>query len=139
MFRTFNGYDEHGQKSNKPDANGISPRSSVIKQWYVLKRFSVGHYNDDFIRTTENATDVVQEHYRSCSIGIKSIGRNMRDGMRGCERLHREGFKEGLCPMWSSSGFDFESNYFFRMGQYQDWLIEYIEGTQVYSTGFSGE
>jgi methionyl-tRNA synthetase len=128
------GTDEHGQKVQQAaDANGISPQEqcdqTVVRFEALWKRLEIT--NDDFIRTTEKRhTDVVQatlqelfdrdQIYRAEYAGWYCVG---------CERFYTEkDLNEGLCPECGRAVDSIvESNYFFRMSQYQDWLVEYIE------------
>ena len=129
------GTDEHGQKVQQAaDANGISPQEqcdqTVVRFEALWKRLDIT--NDDFIRTTEKRhTDVVQATLQEL-FDRDQIYRAEYEGWYcvGCERFYTEkDLNEGLCPDCGRAVDSIvESNYFFRMSQYQDWLIEYIEG-----------
>lgn len=129
------GTDEHGQKVQQAaDANGISPQEqcdqTVVRFEALWKRLDIT--NDDFIRTTEKRhTDVVQVTLQEL-FDRDQIYRAEYEGWYcvGCERFYTEkDLNEGLCPECGRAVDSIvESNYFFRMSQYQDWLIEYIEG-----------
>lgn len=129
------GTDEHGQKVQQAaDANGISPQEqcdqTVVRFEALWKRLDIT--NDDFIRTTEKRhTDVVQATLQEL-FDRDQIYRAEYEGWYcvGCERFYTEkDLNEGLCPECGRAVDSIvESNYFFRMSQYQDWLIEYIEG-----------
>ena len=128
------GTDEHGQKVQEAaEANGITPQEqcdrTVVRFEELWERLAITH--DDFIRTTERRhTDVVRatlqelfdrdEIYKAEYAGWYCVG---------CERFFTEkDLKEGHCPECGRAVDSIvESNYFFRMSQYQEWLIEYIE------------
>ena len=128
------GTDEHGQKvENAAAKNGISPQQhadeTVVRFQELWKK--LGITNDDFIRTTEaRHKDIVKEIlqdlydrgeiYKAEYTGWYCVG---------CERYFTEkDLVEGKCP---DCGRDVsalkESNYFFRMSKYQEWLIDYIK------------
>ncbi len=119
------GTDEHGQKVQQAaDKNGITPQEqcdqTVIRFQELWKRLEISH--DDFIRTTEPrhktvVQQVLQELYDRDEIYKADYG-----GWYcvGCERFFTEKDLNEVDAI-------VESNYFFRMSKYQDWLIEYIE------------
>ena len=134
--RTFflTGTDEHGQKvQNAAEKNGVPPLQhcdeTVIRFQELWKR--LGITNDYFIRTTQDAhkkvvSEIMQdlydrgEIYKADYTGWYCVG---------CERFFTEkDLVDGKCP---DCGRDVsaitESNYFFRMSKYQQWLIEYIQ------------
>ncbi len=128
------GTDEHGQKVQQAaDANGITPQEqcdqTVVRFQELWKRLEIK--NDDFIRTTEpRHKKVVQETLQEL-FDKDEIYKAEYEGWYcvGCERFFTEkDLVEGNCPECSRKVDSIvESNYFFRMGKYQDWLIDYIE------------
>ena len=128
------GTDEHGQKvENAAAKNGITPQQhadeTVVRFQELWKK--LGITNDDFIRTTEKRhTDIVKEIlqelydrgeiYKAEYTGWYCVG---------CERYFTEkDLVEGKCPDCGREVSALkESNYFFRMSKYQDWLIDYIK------------
>ncbi|HKL20584.1 MAG TPA: methionine--tRNA ligase, partial [Tichowtungia sp.] len=128
------GTDEHGQKVQQAaDANGISAQAqcdqTVLRFQELWKRLEIS--NDDFIRTTEPrhkkiVQEVLQELYDK-----DEIYRAEYEGWYcvGCERFFTEkDLVDGNCPECGRKvDAIVESNYFFRMSSYQQWLIEYIE------------
>jgi methionyl-tRNA synthetase len=128
------GTDEHGQKVQQAaDANGITPQEqcdqTVIRFQELWKRLEIK--NDDFIRTTEpRHKKVVQETLQEL-FDKDEIYKAEYEGWYcvGCERFFTEkDLVEGNCPECGRKVDSIvESNYFFRMGKYQDWLIDYIE------------
>ncbi|MDI9569590.1 MAG: methionine--tRNA ligase [Pseudomonadota bacterium] len=135
-YRTFfmTGTDEHGDKiaeaaqragvDPKAYADGISAQFRAL--WPELK---VDH--DYFIRTTdENHVRVVQMILqRVYDAGDIYFGHYEGYYCVGCERFYMEKeLVDGLCPDHQCEPeHRKESNYFFRMSKYQDWLIEHIE------------
>ena len=128
------GTDEHGQKVQKAaEKNGMTPieqcNSTVVRVQELWKR--LGITNDDFIRTTE------ERHWKI----VQAIMQDLYDRdliykaeYKGyycvaCERFFTEkDLIDGkLCPDCQREVDTIvESNYFFRMSKYQDWLIQYI-------------
>ncbi len=128
------GTDEHGQKVQQAaDANGITPQEqcdqTVVRFQELWKRLDIK--NDDFIRTTEiRHKKVVQETLQEL-FDKDEIYKAEYEGWYcvGCERFFTEkDLVDGNCPECSRKVDSIvESNYFFRMGKYQEWLIDYIE------------
>ena len=128
------GTDEHGQKvENAAAKNGISPQQhadeTVVRFQELWKK--LGITNNDFIRTTEDRhKDVVKEIlqdlydrgeiYKAEYTGWYCVG---------CERYFTEkDLVDGKCPDCGREVSALkESNYFFRMSKYQQWLIDYIK------------
>jgi len=134
-YRTFfiTGTDEHGDKiAEAAQKAGISPKAyadRISAQFRALWP-ELMVTNDYFIRTTDpdhvaNVRHILQKVYDSGDI---YFGHYEGHYCVGCERFYME--KElvvGCCPDHQSKPeFRQESNYFFRMGKYQDWLIGHI-------------
>jgi methionyl-tRNA synthetase len=128
------GTDEHGQKVQQAaDANGMTPQEqcdqTVVRFQELWDRLEITH--DDFIRTTETRhTKIVQKVLQDL-FDRDEIYKAEYEGMYcvGCERFFTEkDLVDGNCPECNRPVDKIiESNYFFRMSKYQDWLIEYIE------------
>jgi methionyl-tRNA synthetase len=128
------GTDEHGQKVQQAakDLN-VTPQQHVDKlhQRYKELWVKLNISNSDFIRTTE------ERHKRLvCDIlqALHDKDEIYRDSYEGwyctpCERFWTEkDLQEGNCPECRRKVEKIkEHNYFFRMGKYQDWLIEKIK------------
>jgi len=127
------GTDEHGQKlqeaaksENKPTLEFCDQMASRFKR--VWQRLNIG--NDDFIRTTEmRHTEVVKKILRA----IYDKGEIYAADYEGWYCVFEERFwteKDlvgGTCPDCHRPVNKItEKNYFFKMSQYQDWLVEYI-------------
>ncbi len=130
------GTDEHGQKVKRAaEKAGRTPKehadATVVRFQDLWKKLQIT--NDDFIRTTEERHRRVVQEILSRLYENDDIYRSEYDGWYcvACERYYTEkDLVEGRCPE-QGCGRQVErlreSNYFFRMGKYQDWLIAYIE------------
>ena len=128
------GTDEHGQKVEKAAAkrnmdNLAHCDETVVRFQELWKR--LGITNDRFIRTTQDfhkkvVSDILQklydegEIYKAEYTGWYCVGD---------ERFFTEkDLVDGKCPECGREVQPIkESNYFFRMSKYQDWLIDYIQ------------
>ena len=127
------GTDEHGQKVQQAaEKNGITPQEqcdqTVIRFQELWDKLEIT--NDKFIRTTDEehkkvVQDILQELFDKDLI--------YKDEYKGhycvpCERFYTEkDLVENCCPECNREVQEIiESNYFFRMSQYQEWLINYI-------------
>ncbi len=128
------GTDEHGQKVQQAaDANGITPQEqcdqTVVRFQELWKRLEIT--NDDFIRTTEPRHKTVVQQTLQELFDRDEIYKAEYEGWYcvGCERFFTEkDLVDGNCPECNRPVDKIiESNYFFRMSKYQDWLIQYIE------------
>ena len=128
------GSDEHGQKIYKNAvARGIEPKEYVDKMVAEMKRilklYSIS--NDSFIRTTDkNHEKVVQNIF----IKLKDNGDLYKSQYEGWYCVPCETFLldsqliEGKCPQCSREvELVKEENYFFRLSNYEQKLIKYIE------------
>ncbi len=128
------GTDEHGQKVQQAATDlGVSPQEHVDKLHQRFKELWVrlNISNSDFIRTTEErhkklVCDILQD--------LHSRDEIYRDSYEGwyctpCERFWTEkDLAEGNCPECRRKVEKIkEHNYFFRMGKYQQWLIDRIK------------
>ncbi|MGE4489970.1 MAG: methionine--tRNA ligase, partial [Kiritimatiellales bacterium] len=128
------GTDEHGQKVQQAaDKNGLTPQQqcdqTVIRFQELWERLEIT--NDDFIRTTEDRHKTVVQDVLQDLFDRDEIYRADYEGWYcvGCERFFTEkDLVDGNCPECGRKTDAIqETNYFFRMSNYQDWLIEYIE------------
>ncbi len=128
------GTDEHGDKVVRAaKAEGLSPRTYVDKISSLYKALwpELGIQNDRFIRTTD------PDHVAVVEMILKRIHDNgdiyfsEYEGLYcfGCERFYMEReLVDGKCPDHETEPEIIkESNYFFRMSRYQDWLIDHIQ------------
>ena len=128
------GLDEHGQKVQQAAAKaGIDPQTHCDKlapQFQQLwKRLNIS--NDAFIRTTDDQHKRIVQRYLQ---ELFDKGLIYQDSYTGWYCTFDERFwtekdvADGLCPDCKRPVERLsEHNYFFKMGQYQDRLIEYIK------------
>jgi methionyl-tRNA synthetase len=127
------GTDEHGDKiAEAAQAAGIPPKEYAdrISAMFQEAWPPLDVKPDTFIRTTDEhhirtVQEILQKVYDQGDIYLGSYS-----GLycRGCERfLTKKELVEGKCPDHQTAPQPIsESNYFFRMSNYQDWLIEHI-------------
>ncbi|BCS96597.1 methionine--tRNA ligase [Desulfoluna limicola] len=128
------GTDEHGDKiAEAAEINNCSPKEYADKISALFKDLwpKLSVENDHFIRTTDEShkkvvADVLQKIYDSGDIYYSEY-----EGLYcvGCERFYLEReLVDGKCPDHKKEPKRIkESNYFFRMSKYQQWLIDHIE------------
>jgi methionyl-tRNA synthetase len=127
------GTDEHGDKiARSAAARGIEPKQFTDE---VSARFKalwpqLHVFPNRFIRTTDEdhvklVQEILQRVYDSGDIYFGEYGGFY---CTGCERfLTEKELVDGKCPDHGTvPEYLQEQNYFFRMGKYQEWLIEYI-------------
>ena len=128
------GTDEHGQKVQEAAAKlGVDPQThadnTVVRFQEAWKRLEIR--NDDFIRTTEPRHKLVVQEMLQDLYDRGEIYRDEYDGWYcvPCERFFTEkDLVNGNCPECGRPVQRVrEANYFFKMSQYQDWLVEYIQ------------
>ncbi len=128
------GTDEHGDKiAEAAQKAGITPKEyadGISAQFRGLWP-ELAITNDYFIRTTdenhmETVRRILQKVYDAGDIYFGSY-----EGFYcvGCERFYTEKeLVDGKCPDHQTEPeHRKESNYFFRMSKYQDWLVGYIQ------------
>jgi methionyl-tRNA synthetase len=128
------GTDEHGDKiaqaaakaNTSPQAYADQISGAFRETWRRL-----GISNDDFIRTTEErhqnvVQNVLQALWDSGEIYLGKYGGNY---CYGCERFYTDKeIVDGKCPDHQVAlTYIEEENYFFKMSQYQSWLVEYVQ------------
>jgi len=128
------GLDEHGQKVLRAaQARGVDPQRHVdelARPFQDLwKRLRIS--NDDFIRTTEPRHEAVVQRVLQELHDRGEIYRQSYAGWYSTaeERFWTEGeLVDGKCPL-SGQPVEWieESNWFFRMGRYQDRLVAWIQ------------
>ena len=128
------GTDEHGDKVVRAArAEGLSPLVYVDQITELFKTLwpELDIEYDYFIRTTAPAhamvvKEVLQKIYDAGDIYFSEYE---GEYCFGCERFYTEReLVDGRCPDHKTIPEVIkESNYFFRMSRYQDWLMEHIE------------
>ncbi|MFB3925943.1 MAG: methionine--tRNA ligase [Syntrophales bacterium] len=134
-YKTFflTGTDEHGDKiAEAAKKAGISPKEYAdrISEQFRNLWPQLAITNDYFIRTTdENHIRTVQSILvKVHEAGDIYFGKYEGYYCVGCERFYMETeLVDGKCPDHQvAPEYRQESNYFFRMSKYQDWLVQYI-------------
>lgn len=128
------GTDEHGDKIVRAaKKEGLSPRVYVDRISRLYKNLwpELNISNNAFIRTTDPAHIAVVEQILRGIHEKGDIYFSEYEGLYcyGCERFYTEReLVEGRCPDHETVPETIkESNYFFRMSKYQDWLIAHIK------------
>ena len=128
------GTDEHGDKVVRAaKKENLSPRAYVDKISNLFRTLwpKLNISNNDFIRTTdashmEVVSRILQKIYDAGDIYFSEY-----EGQYcfGCERFYTEReLVDGKCPDHETAPETIkESNYFFKMSNYQDWLIAHIK------------
>jgi methionyl-tRNA synthetase len=128
------GTDEHGDKiAEAAQKAGITPKEYADRISDQFRNLwpELSVTNDYFIRTTdtnhiETVRDILQKVYDSGDIYFGAY-----EGFYcvGCERFYMEKeLVDDKCPDHQTKPeHRKESNYFFRMSKYQDWLINHIK------------
>ena len=128
------GTDEHGQKVQEAASKlGVAPQAhadnTVVRFQEAWKKLEVR--NDDFIRTTEPRHKLIVQEILQGLFDRGEIYRDEYDGWYcvACERFFTEkDLVNGNCPDCGRPVQRVrEANYFFKMSQYQDWLVDYIQ------------
>jgi methionyl-tRNA synthetase len=135
MFLT--GTDEHGQKVEQAaKERGKTPQEHCDEMFIrfreLWRRFNIS--NDDFIRTTEERHTRVVQHFLQKLYDSGDIYLSSYSGWYCVpdERFWTEkDLEEGNCPDCGREVVKIEeSNYFFKMSKYQEWLIKHIEDNE---------
>jgi len=128
------GTDEHGDKIVKAAAKeNISPceyADCISRLFHDLwPLFDI--CNSQFIRTTDPAHEAVVRHILQKIYDSGDIYFSEYEGKYcfGCERFYADReLVNGKCPDHGTTPETIkESNYFFKMSRYQDWLIDHIQ------------
>jgi methionyl-tRNA synthetase len=134
-YRTFfmTGTDEHGDKiAEAAGKAAVTPKEYADRISVQFRDLwpQLSITNDYFIRTTdENHVKTVQYILQKVyDAGEIYFGKYEGYYCVGCERFYMETeLVDGKCPDHQvAPEFRQESNYFFKMSKYQDWLIQYI-------------
>jgi methionyl-tRNA synthetase len=134
------GVDEHGQKvAQKADETGVGRQEFVDKyaeEFDELKK-GLDLSNDSFIRTTSEAHKKAAQHIWNICNEKGDIYKKKYKGLYcvGCESFKVEtDLVDGKCPDHGVAPQEIEEeNYFFKLSEYQDYLIDYLskEGSIV--------
>ncbi len=127
------GTDEHGDKIIRAaKAENLTPREYVDNISNLFRslwpELNIGY--KQFIRTTDPSHIAVVEQVLQKIYDSGDIYFSEYEGLYcfGCERFYTEReLVDGKCPDHETEPETIkESNYFFRMSRYQDWLIDHI-------------
>jgi methionyl-tRNA synthetase len=132
----LSGSDDNALKNvEAAEKNGVSVveyvKENSDKFEVLLKKLNIS--NSDFIRTTEKRhIDGVSEFWKRCE---KDIYKKAYKGLYclGCETFYLEkDLEDGKCPEHHTiPELVEEENYFFKLSNYQDWLIKLIEKDEL--------
>ncbi len=135
------GTDEHGEKIvQAAEKEGVAPREYVDRISEAFRRTwpTLSIEPDNLIRTTDadhirTVQALLQKVYDQGDIYFSEYSGHY---CQGCERfLTEKELVEGKCPDHQTVPKEIsEQNYFFRMGKYQDWLIDHIKNNPEYIT-----
>ena len=130
------GTDEHGDKVVRAaKKENMTPRNYVdtISQLFRDLWPELNVNNSSFIRTTDAHHMAVVEQVLQKIYDAGDIYFTEYEGLYcfGCERFYTEReLVDGKCPDHETEPEVIkESNYFFKMSRYQDWLVEHISNT----------
>jgi methionyl-tRNA synthetase len=133
VTRFQTGTDEHGEKVvQAAQKEGKEPKSYADRVSGLFREAwpELNIRPDRFIRTTDGehvrvVTQILQRVYDQGDIYFSEYGGHY---CVGCERFYVEReLVDGCCPDHQQPlSYVKESNYFFRMSAYQDWLVGYI-------------
>jgi methionyl-tRNA synthetase len=133
------GTDEHGDKIVRAaEKDGFTPRAYADRVSAMFRAAwpKLDVSNDDFIRTTEERHKTVVARFMDLvnRRGDIYFGEYGGHYCFGCERFYTEKeLVDGLCPDHQTRPeYIAESNYFFRMGNYQDWLVDHIKANPCF-------
>ncbi|NNG02449.1 MAG: methionine--tRNA ligase [Desulfobacteraceae bacterium] len=128
------GTDEHGDKVMRAAKNeNLTPREYVDKISSLFKNLwpELHISNDQFIRTTDKNHILVVKKILQQIYDTGDIYYSEYEGQYcfGCERFYTDReLVNGKCPDHETKPEIIkEANYFFRMGKYQEWLIDHIQ------------
>lgn len=128
------GTDEHGDKIVRAaKKEGLTPRAYVDRISMLFRSLwpELGISNDGFIRTTDPNHIAVVRSVLQTIYDKGDIYHSEYEGLYcfGCERFYTQReLVDGMCPDHQAPPEVIkESNYFFKMSRYQQWLIDHIE------------
>jgi methionyl-tRNA synthetase len=128
------GTDEHGEKvARTAEEKGLSPKEwadQMVPQWQEVWA-ALDISNDDFIRTTEERHEKPVQKFVQALYDKGEIYLGQYEGLYcvGCEEFKQpDDLVDGKCPLHDvEPEVVKEENYFFRLSNYADRLIEWYE------------
>ncbi|MDP8259398.1 MAG: methionine--tRNA ligase [Candidatus Gygaella obscura] len=133
------GTDEHGQKIERSAREaGLTPEEFTDKVVFTFKELwkilDISH--NDFIRTTEPRHITAVKHVLKILYNKNDIYKKNYQGWycTPCETFWSNSqVEDNICPDCKRKLEHIsENNYFFRMSDYQEWLIQYIESNPFF-------
>ena len=131
------GLDEHGQKVQQgAEKEGVTPqeRCDRIANEFLNLLQELNISNDDYIRTTEERHKKVVSHLLSDLFDRGEIYQAEYSGfysMRAEQFLQEKDKVNGEWPeIYGEVTEITESNYFFKLSKYQDWLVKYLNDNE---------
>jgi methionyl-tRNA synthetase len=129
------GLDEHGQKVQQAAiAEGKTPQAYCDELAAVWKAFAakLELTNDDFVRTTEarhkQAVQAILAKLHAEGHFYKEVYRGFYSTREETFLTHKDRLPDGTFdPAWGKVIELDEENYYFRLKDHQQWLIDYIE------------
>jgi len=128
------GTDEHGDKIERAaKKESLSPRAYVDKISGLFRNLwpELNIQYSHFVRTTDAPHIAIVEKILQKIYDAGDIYYSEYEGLYcfGCERFYTEReLVDGKCPDHETEPETIkESNYFFKMSRYQDWLIDHIQ------------
>ena len=129
------GLDEHGQKVQQAAlAEGKTPQAYCDELAAIWKAFAakLDLTNDDFVRTTEprhkQVVQAILAKLHAEGHFYKEVYRGFYSTREETFLTHKDRRPDGTFdPMWGKVIELDEENYYFRLKDHQQWLIEYIE------------
>lgn len=135
------GTDEHGDKVvRSAKKEGVSPRTYVDQISGLFRSLwpELNIQYDYFIRTTDASHMSIVEEIMQNIYDAGDIYFSDYEGLYcfGCERFYTEReLVDGKCPDHETAPEIIkESNYFFKMSRYQNWLIDHIKNNPDFIT-----
>ena len=135
------GTDEHGDKIVRAaKKENLSPRNYVDKISELFRALwpELNINYDRFIRTTDTSHIAIVEQVMQKIYDSGDIYFSKYEGLYcfGCERFYTEReLVNGKCPDHETEPETIkESNYFFKMSRYKDWLIDHIKDNPDFIT-----
>lgn len=133
--RFLTGIDEHGQKvTQTAQKQGKTPEELTNELAPMFKALceKLSISNDDFIRTTEDRHKKVVSSILSDLYARGEIYKGQHKGFYSIRQeqfvLEKEREEDGSWPELYGEVVEIEEeNYFFRLGNYQEWLIQYLQ------------
>ena len=128
------GLDEHGQKVQQTAAKlGITPQQSCDNTAALFQNLlrELNISNDDYVRTTQPRHTLVVQQYLQQLFDAGQIYKAEYTGFYSVRQeqfvLEKDKNPDGTWPeIFGDVTSITESNYFFKLSQYQTWLIEFL-------------